>query len=187
MKSVQDRPAHTSGRQERRLAGGCALVCAIRATLAMPSTALTLRRGARLMVGRGGLEGLAGDLLPVRAAVGYQPADGEGCVFEVFAASGVALQGPPLPGLGDGVLDADPPGGLLFAGRFPLSDLTGCGVLPRFLGRGGDLAGEVAGQALVSGVDVGGDAGVAARQVLDALGAQRGGVVHAARADRPEP
>ena len=107
--------------------------------------------------------------------------------MEVFAASGVALQGPPLLGLGDGVLDADPPGGLPFAGRFPLGDLTGCGVLPRFLGRGGDLAGEVAGQALVSGVDVGGDARVAAKQVLDPLGAQRGGVVHAARADRPEP
>ena len=107
--------------------------------------------------------------------------------MEVFAASGVALQGPPLLGLGDGVLDADPPGGLLFTGRFPLGDLTGCGVLPRFRGRGGDLAGEVAGQALVSGVDVGGDARVAAKQVLDPLGAQRGGVVHAARADRPEP
>src|SRR5207247_9528441 len=94
---------------------------------------------------------------------------------------------PPVLRLGDGVLDADPPGGLLFAGRFPLGDLAGGGGLPRFLGRGGDLAGEVAGQALVSGVDVGGDTGVAAEQVLDALGAQRGDVVHAARADRAEP
>ena len=102
-----------------------------------------------------------------------------------LAASGVALQGSPLLGLGDGMLDADPPGRLLFAGRFPFGGLTGCGVLPRFLGRGGDLAGEVPGQALVSGVDVGGDIWVGPEQA--SMPSVRSAVAssHAARADRP--
>jgi hypothetical protein len=46
--------------------------------------------------------------LPFGAAVGDQSGDGERGVFEVFTASDVALQGPPLLGLGDGVFDADP-------------------------------------------------------------------------------
>ena len=79
---------------------------------------------------------------------------------------------------------ADPLGGLRGDGRFQAS-VTSVGVVLRFQGRGVDLVGEVAGQALVRGVDVGGDLGVPAEQVDDALGAQSGGVVHAAWAERP--
>jgi hypothetical protein len=57
------------------------------------------------------------------------------------------LQGPPLLGFGDGVLDADSLRGLLVAGLLVGGGLLGSGVLARLLGRGGDLPGEVTGQA----------------------------------------
>jgi len=53
------------------------------------------------------------------------------------------LQGPPLLGLGDRVLGADPGWGLLVALLFPAGGFAGGGVLAGFLGRGADLGGEV--------------------------------------------
>jgi hypothetical protein len=67
-----------------------------------------LRVGARLWPGRPGLAGWW--LLPGGGAVGDKSGDGQSGFLEVLAASGPALQGPPLLGLGDGVLDADPLG-----------------------------------------------------------------------------
>ena len=52
--------------------------------------------------------GLAGVWLPLGGAVGDQAGDGQVGRVEVFAASEVALEGPPLLVLGVGVLDADP-------------------------------------------------------------------------------
>jgi hypothetical protein len=45
---------------------------------------------------------------PCGGAVGDQPGDGEDGLLEGVAAPGPALQGSPLLGFGDGVLDADP-------------------------------------------------------------------------------
>jgi hypothetical protein len=50
-----------------------------------------------------------------------------------------------------------------------------------------DLVGERLGQALVTDVDRGRDGGMLAQQIFDALGLDRGLVVHAARAYRPSP
>ena len=58
-------------------------------------------------------------------------------------------------GFGDGVLDADPLGGLLVTLLFPVSGFLGRGALAGFLRRGADLGGEVTGQALVPGIDLG--------------------------------
>src|SRR6266536_3374891 len=60
-------------------------------------------------------------------------------------------------------------------------------VSSKYSRRRADLVGEVAGQALVAGVDLGFDLRVAAQQVFDAFGAHGGGVVHAARTGRPCP
>jgi hypothetical protein len=49
---------------------------------------------------------------------------------EMLATSGLALQGPPLLGLGDGVLDADPLGWQLVVLRFP----AGGAFWPGFFG-----------------------------------------------------
>ncbi len=56
--------------------------------------------------------GLAGGWLPRGGAAGDKSGDGQSGFLEVLAASEVALQGPPLPGFGNGVLDADPLGAL---------------------------------------------------------------------------
>ena len=80
----------------------------------------------------------------------------------MLAAPEVALQGPPLLGFGDGVLDADPPGGLGLAVLLPADGVFGRAVLTWFLRRRADLRGEVAGQALVAGIDVGSDTGMMA-------------------------
>src|SRR5205823_3892485 len=80
----------------------------------------------------------------------------------------------------NGVLDADPLGGLLVALLFPAGGLLWWRVLAGFLRRGADLAGEVTGQALIAGIDLGLDIGMAAEQVFDPLRAQRGDVVHPA-------
>ena len=53
--------------------------------------------------------------------------------------------------------------------------------------RRADLVGEVAGQALVAGVDLGVHPRVAAQQGFDAFGAHGSSVVHAARTGRPCP
>src|SRR5712664_1966971 len=67
--------------------------------------------------------GSAGVWLPCGGAVGDQSGDGQGGVFEVLAAPYPAVQGPPLLGFGDGVLDADPLGGLLVALLVPAGGL----------------------------------------------------------------
>jgi hypothetical protein len=56
-----------------------------------------------------------------------------------------------------------------------------------FLRRGADLAGEITGQALVARIDLGPDIGMAAEQVLDAVGAQRGDIMHPPRPERSQP
>jgi hypothetical protein len=56
----------------------------------------------------------------------------------------------------------------------------------RFLRWGADLAGEVTGQALIPGVNLGFDP-VAVQQVFEALGAQRGNVMHPAGPERTQP
>jgi len=50
-----------------------------------------------------------------------------------------------------------------------------------------DLVGEVTGQALVAGVDLGGDLGIVPQQIGDTFGAYGGGVMHPARAHRTKP
>jgi hypothetical protein len=95
----------------------------------------------------------------------------------VLAAPGPALRGPPLLGFGGGVLNADPPGRLLVAFLFPAGSLLGWRVLAGFFRRGADLGGEVAGQALIAGIGLGLDAGMAAEQVFDPAGAQRSDIV----------
>jgi hypothetical protein len=73
-------------------------------------------------------------LLAVGGSVGDQSGDGLSGVVEVFAASDVTLQGPPLLGFGDGVFDADPLTGLLVSFLLPAGHLVGRGVLvPRRL------------------------------------------------------
>src|SRR5690242_19910503 len=131
--------------------------------------------------------GSAGLWLPFGGAVGDQPGNGQGGVFEVFATPGPAVQGPPLLWFGDGVLDADPLGGLLVPALFPAGGFFGRRVLARFPRRGADLGGEVAGQALAAGIDLGLNIGVTAEQVLDPVSAQRGDIVHPAGPERARP
>ena len=120
-------------------------------------------------------------------AVGDQPGDGQGGLLEVVTASGPSLQWPPLSGFGDGVLDADPRRGLLMPLLFPAGGVFGCGVLAWFLRWGTDLAGEVTGQALIAGINLSVDIGMAAQQVFDAFGARRGDIVHPAGPERAQP
>src|SRR5215469_9005855 len=80
--------------------------------------------------------------LPGSGALGDEVGHGQGGFLEVVAASGPALQGPPLLGFGDGVLDADPCRGLLVALLFPAGGLFGRGILAGFLWRGADLSEE---------------------------------------------
>jgi hypothetical protein len=123
----------------------------------------------------------------VGGAVGDQSGDGQRGRFEVLAPSDPALQGPPLPGLGNGMFDADSRRGLVVAFLLPAGGLFGWRVLAGFLRRGADLAGEVTGQALGAGVDLGLDLGMAAQQVFDPLRAQRGDIVHPAGPERAQP
>src|SRR6266568_1320802 len=145
-----------------------------------------LRVGARLGSARAGLTGWL-VWLPRGGAVGDQRGDGQSGFLEVLAASDPALQGPPLLGFGYGVLDADPLGGLLVPELFPAGGLLGRRILARLLGRAADLGREVTGQALIPGVDLGFDIGMAAEQVFDPVGAQRGDVMHPARPERAQP
>ncbi len=69
----------------------------------------------------------------------------------------------------------------------PAGSLLGWRVFAGFLRRGADLAGEVTRQALVAGVDLGLDLGMAAEQVFDPAGAQRGDIMHPARPERAQP
>ena len=85
--------------------------------------------------------------------------DTQSGVFEVLAAADPALQRPPLLGFSDGVLDADPLGGLLVPELVPAGSLLRRRVLAGFLRRGADLAGEITGQALIARIDLGLDIG----------------------------
>src|SRR6266511_1164332 len=98
-----------------------------------------------------------------------------------LAAAEVALQGSPLLVLGDGVLDADPPRGLPFACLLEGGDRLGRRGLGRWGWWGAHLVGEGLGQAPIAGVHPGGDGRVLPQQVLDALGFDRGLIVHPAR------
>ncbi len=61
------------------------------------------------------------------------------------------------------------------------------GILAQLLRRGADLSGEVAGQTLTAGVDLGPDIGVQAQLLLDALATDLGDVVHPPGPDGAEP
>jgi hypothetical protein len=63
-----------------------------------------------------------------------EPGDGQVGLGVVLAASDPALQGPPLFGLSDGMLDTDPPRGLLLARRLIDGDLLGWRILAWFGG-----------------------------------------------------
>ena len=76
-----------------------------------------------------------------------QPGDGQVGLRVVLATSDPALQRPPLFGLGDGMLDADPLRGLLLARELVAGDLFGWRILAWVGGRGVDLIGERLGQA----------------------------------------
>ena len=69
----------------------------------------------------------------------------------------------------------------------PAGGVFGCGVLAWFLRWGADLAGEVTGQALIAGINLSVDIGMAAQQVFDAFGAHRGDIVHPAGPERVQP
>src|SRR5262249_48908758 len=98
-----------------------------------PSLAVTSR--CAIGVGSCWPGGLAGVWVPCGGAVGAQSGDGQSGFLEVLTASGPALHGPPLLGFGDGVLDADPLGGLLVALLLPGGGLFGRRVFAGFLRR----------------------------------------------------
>ncbi len=87
--------------------GGVRAAAAADSTRSVHAIHDAYRHGARLGSGRAGLAGCLGGL-PFGGAVGDQAGDGGAGFVEVFAASEVALEGPPLLVPGVGVLDADP-------------------------------------------------------------------------------
>jgi len=123
---------------------------------------VALRVGARLRLGRACL---AGPVVGSAAggSVRDQPGDRQMGLAVVLAPSDPALQGPPLLVFGIGVLDADPPGGLLAARLLIGGHLVDRRVLGR-LGRWGvDLVAERLGKPLIASIDRDADGGMLAQ------------------------